>query len=142
MSVTAMNHFTILTDDLPATLAFYEEHLGLKAGARPPFKFPGAWLYADGGKGRDPILHVVAGIPKERLVKGVLDHMAFSGKGLAAAVEKLRRRGVKYELRRLPEYGTWQLFFFDPNQAKVEIDFEAAEPAPPESTTEAWAKTY
>jgi len=25
MAVTAMNHFTILTDDLPATLAFYEE---------------------------------------------------------------------------------------------------------------------
>ena len=25
MSVTAMNHFTILTGDLPATLAFYEE---------------------------------------------------------------------------------------------------------------------
>ena len=28
MSVTAMNHFTILTDDLPATLAFYEEEPG------------------------------------------------------------------------------------------------------------------
>jgi len=89
MSVTAVNHFTILTDDLPATLAFYEVHLNLKAGARPPFKFPGAWLYADGGKGPDPILHIVAGIGKERLVKGVLDHMAYSGKGLAAAVAKL-----------------------------------------------------
>ena len=42
MSVTAMNHFTILTDDLPTTLAFYEEHLNLKPDARPPFKFPGA----------------------------------------------------------------------------------------------------
>ena len=54
MSVTAVNHFTILTDDLPATLAFYEEHLNLKPGARPPFTFPGAWLYADGGKGPGP----------------------------------------------------------------------------------------
>ena len=62
MSVTAVNHFTVLTDDLPATLAFYEEHLNLKPGARPPFTFPGAWLYADGGKGPDPILHIVAGI--------------------------------------------------------------------------------
>jgi catechol 2,3-dioxygenase-like lactoylglutathione lyase family enzyme len=130
MSVTAMNHFTILTDDLPATLAFYEEHLNLKAGARPPFKFPGAWLYADGGKGKDPILHIVAGIGKERLVKGVLDHMAFSGRDLAAAVAKLKKRNVSYELRRLPEYGTWQLFFFDPNQAKIEIDFDQSEPAP------------
>jgi catechol 2,3-dioxygenase-like lactoylglutathione lyase family enzyme len=130
MTVTAVNHFTILTDDLPATLAFYEEHLNLKAGARPPFKFPGAWLYADGGRGADPILHIVAGIGKERLVKGVIDHMAFSGKGLAGAVAKLKRENISYELRQLPGYGTWQLFFFDPNGAKVEIDFDKSEAAP------------
>ena len=130
MTVTAVNHFTVLTDDLPATLAFYEEHLNLKPGARPPFRFPGAWLYADGGRGKDPILHIVAGIGKERLVKGVIDHMAFSGEGLDAAVGKLKARGIAYELRRLPGYGTWQLFFADPNGAKVEIDFDPAEPAP------------
>jgi len=130
VSVTAVNHFTILTDDLPATLAFYEEHLNLKPGARPPFTFPGAWLYADAGKGPDPILHIVAGVDKQRLVKGVIDHMAFSGKGLSAAVGRLKARGISYELRQLPDYGTWQLFFFDPNGAKVEIDFDPAEPAP------------
>lgn len=130
MSVTGMNHFTILTDDLPATLAFYEDHLDLKPGARPPFAFPGAWLYAEGGKGRDPILHIVAGQQKKDLVKGVIDHMAFSGRGLADAVMKLKERNIKYELRQLPAYGTWQLFFFDPNGAKVEIDFDNAEPAP------------
>lgn len=130
MTVTAVNHFTILTDDLPATLAFYEEHLNLKAGARPPFTFPGAWLYADGGKGPDPILHIVAGKQKKDLVKGVIDHMAFSGKGLAGAVAKLKKKDIKYELRQLPAYGTWQLFFFDPNGAKVEIDFDPSEKAP------------
>jgi catechol 2,3-dioxygenase-like lactoylglutathione lyase family enzyme len=129
MTVTAVNHFTILTDDLPATLAFYAEFLNLKPGARPPFTFPGAWLYCDGGKGRDPILHVIAGRPKAELVKGVIDHMAFSGQGLAAALGKLKARGIAYELRQLPAYGTWQLFFFDPNGAKVEIDFDPAEKA-------------
>ena len=130
MTVTAVNHFTVLTDDLPATLAFYEEHLNLRPGARPPFTFPGAWLYADGGKGPHPILHIVAGIKKERLVRGVLDHMAFSGAGLSVAVAKLKSRNIPYELRRLPEYGTWQLFFFDPNDAKVEIDFDKSEAGP------------
>ena len=52
MPITRMDHFNILTDDLPATLAFYEEHLNLKPGARPPFTFPGAWLYADGARAR------------------------------------------------------------------------------------------
>jgi catechol 2,3-dioxygenase-like lactoylglutathione lyase family enzyme len=130
MTVTAVNHFTILTDDLPATLAFYAEHLNLAPGPRPPFNFNGAWLYADGGKGKDAILHVIADKPRDKLVPGVIDHMAFSGKGLAAAVAKLKARGVGYELRQLPAYGTWQLFFLDPNGAKVEIDFDPAEKGP------------
>lgn len=130
MAVTGMNHFTILTDDLPATLAFYAEHLDLKPGARPPFKFPGAWLYADGGRGREPILHIVAGKRKEDLVKGVIDHMAFSGTGLDKFVAKLKARKIDYELRRQVGSGTWQLFFFDPNDAKIEIDFDPAETAP------------
>jgi catechol 2,3-dioxygenase-like lactoylglutathione lyase family enzyme len=127
MTVTALDHCTVLTDDLPATLAFYEEHLNLKPGARPPFNFPGAWLYADGGKGPHPILHIVAG---RKMMPGVIDHVAFGGRGLAAAIAKLKAGGIAYELRRLPAYGTWQLFFHDPNNAKVEIDFDAAEPAP------------
>jgi len=130
MAVTAMNHFNILTDRLEETVAFYAEHLDLAPGARPPFTFPGAWLYADGGRGKDPILHVVAGVDPKRLVKGVIDHMAFSGKGLAQAVARLKQRGIHYELRRLPAYGTWQLFFHDPNGAKVEIDFDPGEAAP------------
>jgi len=128
MTVSAMNHFTILTADLDATLAFYGEFLGLRAGPRPPFSFPGAWLYAESGD--DPILHVIAGRRSEELVKGVIDHMAFSGRGLGSAVAKLNAKGVPYELRKLPDYGTWQLFFHDPNGAKVEIDFDAAEPGP------------
>jgi len=130
MSVTAVNHFTILTDKLPETLAFYEEHLNLRPGARPPFTFPGAWLYADAGKGPDAILHIIAGVDGKLLVKGVIDHMAFTGKGLPQAVAKLKAKGIDYELRRLPSYGTWQLFFLDPNGAKVEIDFDPAESAP------------
>ncbi len=128
MAVTAMNHFTILTDDLERTLAFYAEHLRLQPGPRPPFAFPGAWLYAEGG--RDPILHIVAGRSREELVPGVLDHMAFGGEDLAGTVAKLKARGVPYELRRLPEYRTWQLFFLDPNNAKIEIDFDPSEAAP------------
>jgi catechol 2,3-dioxygenase-like lactoylglutathione lyase family enzyme len=128
MPVTAANHFTILTDDLPTTLDFYAEHLSLRPGPRPPFTFPGAWLYAEGGN--DPILHIVAGRDRKDLVKGVLDHMAYTGKDLPGTVAKLKAKGIPYELRRLPEYRTWQLFFFDPNNAKIEIDFDPAEPAP------------
>ena len=128
MPAAAMNHFTVLTDNLDKTLTFYAELLDLHPGARPPFKFPGAWLYARGGN--DPILHIIAGKPKEQLVKGVIDHMAFTGLDLAGTVANLKTRSIDYELRRLPDYGTWQLFFDDPNGAKVELDFDKDERAP------------
>ena len=127
MPATAMNHFTILTDQLDTTLAFYAEHLDLHPGARPPFTFPGAWLYARDGK--DPILHVIAGRQKRDLVKGVIDHMAFTGRDLAGTIAKLKARGIEHELRPLPGSGVWQLFFHDPNNARIELDFDPSERA-------------
>ena len=55
--------------------------------------------------------------------------MAFTGKNLAGLIATLKTRGIEYDLRRLPEYGTWQIFFYDPNHAKVELDFDASEQA-------------
>ena len=126
MPATAMNHFTILTDQLDETVTFYRELLELEPGKRPNFKFPGAWLYKEG----QAILHVIAGgkIPEPRA--GVIDHMAFSATGLIDMVERLKSRGIEYDLRRLEDANVWQLFFFDPNGAKVELDFGLSEPAP------------
>ena len=126
MPVHAMNHFTVLTDDLERTTAFYERILGLRIGARPPLGFPGAWMYA----GEQAVLHIVAGRPLPASRAGVLDHMAFSGTGLPATAALLREQGVEYVLRRLPGNGLWQMFFHDPSGARVEIDFDASEPEP------------
>ena len=55
MTVAAMNHFTVLSDDLEATRRFYCDLFGFKVGWRPPFQFPGWWLYADDADpARDP----------------------------------------------------------------------------------------
>jgi catechol 2,3-dioxygenase-like lactoylglutathione lyase family enzyme len=128
MAVSGMNHFTILTDDVDRTIAFYGELLGLAPGARPPFAFPGAWLYAGG----QPILHVIGGRPRDDLRRGVIDHMAFTAAGLAPTLNALEARGIEYDCRRLPGDGTWQVFFFDPNGARVELDFAAHEERPQE----------
>jgi catechol 2,3-dioxygenase-like lactoylglutathione lyase family enzyme len=121
-----MNHFTILTDDVDATVRFYADMLGLEAGPRPPFGFPGAWLYAGGA----PILHLIGGRERGELRAGVIDHMAFTAQGLGETVAKLKARSIEYDLRRLVGRGQWQLFFFDPNGARVELDFAAEEQAP------------
>src|SRR5207245_1585052 len=96
MAVEGMNHFTILTDDVDGTLDFYDELLGLTAGLRPNFDFPGAWLYAGGA----PILHVIGGRPKSDLKPGVIDHMAFTGRDLSGTLAKLKARGIEHTCRR------------------------------------------
>ena len=123
MPATAMNHFTILTDDIDATTAFYGDLLGLAPGARPPLNFPGVWLYA----AEKPVLHVIGGRSRAELRSGVIDHMAFTASGLAATIAKLEARGLSYDCRHLPDRGTWQLFFHDPNGARVEMDFAGDE---------------
>jgi len=123
MSVSGMNHFTILTDDVVRTVDFYSKLLGLRDGPRPNLGFPGAWLYA----GDDAILHVVGGIPRERLRSGVIDHMAFTAKGLPEALSTLAAHGIEHSCRQQVGTGFWQVFFFDPNGARVELDFAADE---------------
>ena len=126
MAIDGMNHFTVLTKDLEATKAFYVGLLGLKEGYRPPLGFPGTWLYA----GAQPVLHVVAGRPLPEPPAGVLDHMAFSASNLVDVTARLKAAGIKYDLRKQPDSGVWQLFCFDPSGARVEMDFRADEPAP------------
>ena len=132
MPIQRMDHFTIVTKDAKATAKFYNEMLGFTEGERPNFGFPGVWMWNEG----KPILHVIqkAEIPEG---PGVLDHMAFWVTDLGGYIGKLKAKGIKYDLRRLPEggygAGIWQLFFHDPNGARVEIDLAADEVAPAEA---------
>lgn len=126
MPATGMNHFTVLARDLEATKDFYLGVLGLTDGYRPNLGFPGAWLYA----GNTAVLHIIAGRELPPDPQGVLDHMAFSANDLSGTVTALKGNGINYDLRRQKESGVWQLFCFDPNGARVELDFDAGEAAP------------
>jgi catechol 2,3-dioxygenase-like lactoylglutathione lyase family enzyme len=126
MTVHGMNHFTILAKDLEATRKFYTEILGLKEGYRPPFNFPGIWFYA----GEHPILHVMGrnALPP---AGGVFDHMAYSAKDLAGTVARLKAKGIEHEVVHQVGSKVWQIFFYDPNGAKIELDFAPDEAPPP-----------
>ena len=50
-----LDHVNVRTASVELMRAWYVRVLGLKDGWRPPFPFPGAWLYA----GNDPIVHLV-----------------------------------------------------------------------------------
>lgn len=121
--ITSMNHFTIVAEDPIATSGYYVGLLGLQDGYRPDLGFPGAWLYA----GEQAVLHIIYGRPMPAVRTGVLDHMAFSATGLKETKARFDASGLKYSLTRQRETGTWQLFSFDPNGARVELDFDPSE---------------
>jgi catechol 2,3-dioxygenase-like lactoylglutathione lyase family enzyme len=122
--IDGMNHFTILAQDEDKTLDYYVGLLGLQVGTRPDLGFPGAWLHAGG---EQSVLHLVFGRPMPTPRAGVIDHMAFSARDLRAVKARFDERGIEYDLRRQAGTGTWQLFSFDPNGARVELDFDAGE---------------
>ena len=121
--IVGPNHFTVIAEDLQATLAWYAELLDLHPGPRPDFPFAGAWLYASG----HPVLHLYGDRPPPVQRAGVIDHMAFTAKGLKQVKARFDAKGWPYELRKQAGGRTWQLFCHDPNGAKVELDFDAEE---------------
>lgn len=124
--ITAMDHFTIVTDDLESTTAFYER-LGLKVGPRPDFTVPGAWLYQD----QKPVLHIVVVDSPPASRRGSIDHIAFSATGFRDVTGMLRQAGVSYHILRAPRpFSLWQLFMEDPNGIEVELDFVPEEEPP------------
>jgi catechol 2,3-dioxygenase-like lactoylglutathione lyase family enzyme len=43
MTVTAIEHVLVLSDDIDRTRDFYCDVVGLEVGERPPLEFPGDW---------------------------------------------------------------------------------------------------
>ena len=123
--IHGMNHFTITAEDRAATFDFYCGLLGLVEGHRPDLGFPGAWLYPPGGT--QAVLHIYWDRPMPSPRTGVIDHMAFTASDLKAVKARFDARGISYRLQQQAGAGTWQLFAHDPNGAKVELDFDAAE---------------
>jgi hypothetical protein len=58
---------------------------------------------------------------------GAIDHIAFRATGLRKMLEHLRAEKIQFSQRRANGQALFQLFFFDPNGIKIELNFDAAE---------------
>ncbi len=131
MALQNLNHLLVLAGDLEATRDFYVTVLGLKVGARPPFAFPGTWLYL----GDRAVVHLAKRPGGEKADglsgrgTGPIDHVAFEAAGLEAMLERLERLGIPARHRKVPGLGLHQLFIRDPNGVTIELSYPSSEGA-------------
>jgi catechol 2,3-dioxygenase-like lactoylglutathione lyase family enzyme len=129
MSVGVLDHYNVSTRNLRDTVRFYEEVLGLVNGPRPPFDFPGAWLYSEG----HPVLHLNDISPTDKPQRpdsGVIDHIAFGSRGFEALKQHLAGKGVSFRVNDVPNSSRRQIFVTDPNNVLIELNFDVAKETP------------
>lgn len=134
MSISRLDHYSIRTTKLGATRTFYTEVLGLDAGPRPDFPFPGVWLY----QGGVAVVHVVGIDPDDASGlqdylgdrksqggsgTGTIDHVAFLCGGIDAMRERFKAAGVATRERQVPAMDLRQIFLEDPNGVTIELNF-------------------
>ena len=98
MPALSLDHWNIYCKDLKATVRFYERYVGLRDGERPPFPFPGAWLYA----GDKAILHIVSETGRKDHGSGAIDHVAINCADIRGTLDQIKKDKVKYEVRKVP----------------------------------------
>jgi catechol 2,3-dioxygenase-like lactoylglutathione lyase family enzyme len=145
MPVGRLDHYSIRTLDIEASRRFYTEIMGFTVGFRPPFRFPGIWLY-NGGQYPETtgVVHIIGIDPNDpqglkdylgdRDVAslqgtGSVDHMAFAATGLADMRLRLQGQNIACRERTVPSLGIHQVFFEDPSGVTIELNYPAAEAA-------------
>ena len=138
MPISHIEHFLVASDDIDATRDWYARVLGMKSGPHPEFGCPVHWIYVD----NIDIVHIgpsarqAGEIQKKYLGRtsqkaeegtGALDHIAFRATGLRQMLEHLKREKVPFTQRRANGQALFQLFLYDPNGIKIELNYAAQE---------------
>jgi catechol 2,3-dioxygenase-like lactoylglutathione lyase family enzyme len=138
MPLSHIEHFLVAADDIDATRDWYARVLGMRSGPHPDFGFPVHWMYL----GEADVVHIGPSAKSasqnqrnylgrtsqdQRAGTGAIDHVAFRATGLAAMLEHLRKEKIHFSQRRANGQALLQLFFYDPNGIKIELNFDAAE---------------
>ena len=123
--VKSLDHINIRTADLAASRRRFVEVLGLTEGWRPPFPFPGAWLYA----GDKDVVHLVeVAQPASASEGSSLDHFAFEISDYDEALERLKATGLKFRESPTPGTSVKQIFVRDPNGVTIELNWKGDRP--------------
>ena len=132
MPINGIDHYNVACSDLDVSRKFYKGVLGMEEGSRPNFDAPGAWFYAGG----HPIVHLSPRKMRPSKTTGRFDHIALFAEDLPKVLSRLKRKKVNHAVRIIPELegnvasGGRQVFIWDPDGVKIELNFKAGERIP------------
>lgn len=151
MPVQRLDHYSVRTTDLDATLRFYTDIMGFETGFRPPFNFPGHWLYNGAPYPEsNGVVHLIGidpdspeGLsdylgdrsPDSLLGSGALDHIAFLATNINDMRARLEKHGLEWREREVPSLNLLQVFLEDPNGITIELNYPASEGPARQSTS-------
>ena len=140
MPLSHIEHFLVAADDIDATRDWYARVLGMRSGPHPDFGFPVHWMYLgdtdvvhigssakSAGENQKKYLGRTSGKSAQEDGTGAIDHIAFRATGLRAMLEHLGKEKIAFTRRRANGQALFQLFFYDPNGIKIELNYDAAE---------------
>jgi catechol 2,3-dioxygenase-like lactoylglutathione lyase family enzyme len=132
MAVRALDHINIRTTDVPGTVAFFRDVLGLEARAAPGADHidRGCWIYDPVGH---PIVHigpVDARYPSDDMLpftpargSGAVHHVALECDDLADMLHRLDDSGRTVTRKDYPEASLTQIFVTEENDILLELNF-------------------
>ena len=124
MQLDRLDHVNVRTANLDAMVEWYCAILGMENGARPPFPFPGAWLYA-GDQAAVHLIGVDAAPPDTGDLQ--LEHFALTATGLAQFIDRLEQAETAYQAIRVPGLDILQINLHDVDGNHIHIDFTPEE---------------
>lgn len=123
MPAIDIHHVNVKTLNLEATVAFYTEVLGMTLAPRPDLG-PGEWLDFGGTQ-----MHLIAGDmalnPDGGFVPGgaCIDHIGIAARDFDAMKKIVIEHDLEWRQQDIKDAGMWQLFFHDPNDVLIELNF-------------------
>jgi catechol 2,3-dioxygenase-like lactoylglutathione lyase family enzyme len=122
MAIVKSTHYSIRTADLDESQRFYTDVLQLRVGFRPPFNFPGVWLYPDQDESEFGAVHLI-GVDPDLQGSGSVDHIAFLATDWPGMRQRCDALGIPYRMQRVPSLDLIQVFLVDPSGVTIELNY-------------------
>ena len=115
-----LDHIHLHVVDGARMVRFLETVLEAKEGFRPPFEFPGHWVYVED----KPAIHISIVAPRDGdLPRGLIGHVAVGVDDYETTRSRIQSTGFPWRLAGIPDTDIGQFFVDGPEGLLLEVQY-------------------